>query len=66
MVIGPVDGEGFEPPKVMHQLIYSQPPLATWVTVHARVVADSQARKESYHSLSLSSLQRSRRWESNP
>jgi hypothetical protein len=29
-----VDGEGFEPPKAYRQLIYSQSPLATWVTVH--------------------------------
>ncbi len=29
-----VDGEGFEPPKACRQLIYSQSPLATWVTVH--------------------------------
>jgi hypothetical protein len=28
-----VDGEGFEPPKECLQLIYSQSPLAAWVTV---------------------------------
>ncbi len=32
LVIRPVGGEGFEPPKECLQLIYSQSPLATWVT----------------------------------
>ena len=38
-------GEGFEPPKECLQLIYSQSPLATWVTAPIdRTVAGSQAR----------------------
>ena len=64
-VIQPVGGEGFEPPKELLQLIYSQSPLATWVTAHARTVASSQVRSLSLTN-SLASRQLSRRWESNP
>ncbi len=38
-----VGGEGFEPPKAFRQLIYSQPPLATWLTAQENQVASSGA-----------------------
>ena len=67
LVQRPVDGEGFEPPKGFAQLIYSQSPLATWVTVQARAVASSQVRLLIWpQPTSLAGLQLSRRRESNP
>ena len=46
-VLRPVGSEGFEPPKGVPQLIYSQPPLATWVTTRVkdqRTVASSKVK----------------------
>lgn len=59
---GPVDGEGFEPPKACRQLIYSQSPLATWVTVHLDCYEPLSARNRDLLSrrrtIPITSLQR--------